>query len=687
MTTTAPLLQTAMSLYEAGDYEAASQAYVRVLQQDSQNAEAWHRLGTLMFQAGGLDVALDSLTNAIRFGGPSAERYYHLGLVYRARNECEQAEAALRQSLQLDAGNIRATNNLGIVLLERNRLDEAGDQFRRVLTIEPGDTTARTNLGNVLKEQGLHVEALVEYRAVLAVNPECIDTLNNLANLFFQMGRYQDAMTMCHCILDAKPGLGGVRNRLLEALSYHALNAIVEFRADLEKDDRDAGAWQGLGEALQCTGESEPAARAFRRVVEIDPHHKSAHSNLIYCSQFVHGVTAQRMSELYSEWDRCHSQPLQSERPALNNDPNPDRRLRLGVLSPNLWSHSAAVLTVLGFENIDRSQFEICFYSDRRHEDDVTDRFKAVADHWHVVSGMSDTEITAAIHDDGIDVLIVMAGHQVDNRQRVAARKPAPVQIAWTGDPAGHSAVDWLIADRFLIPEEFEEFYPESILRMPHDYVTFYPPSFAPDVSPSPCTSNGHVTFGSFNQAVKYHAALLENWAGIMQRVPNSRLLLVGKSTSFSSDRILRPFQSAGIEDDRVELHEMIGRRELLASYNRIDVCLDTYPFSGGLTTLEALWMGVPVVTLPGETFAGRTSLSHLSNVGLGNLIAATPEDYADVAVNLAQDPERLLHLRQNLRDDLRASVICNGPQFGRDLTAALRTAWRKWAEQQSPAN
>lgn len=687
MTSIAEQLQTALTLDESSEYEAATQFYLNVLRQDAENAEAWHRLSVLMLRAGEPDTALNCITKAISFGGPNAERYCQQGLVYHDRNELDQAEANLRQAQQLDANNPESLNGLAAVLLKRDRLDEAAELCRQVLADNPDDMTARSHLGSVLKQQGRYAEALVEYRTVLVQNPECAETFNNVGAVFIALGQFEDAIRMCNFATEFSPGLDAARENLALARRCCLQQRIEQFRSVVNENDGDGDAWEALAEALHVKGEIGPAIEAYERALEIDPQQRVARSNLINCSQFQCGITARRMSELYVEWDRHHAQPLASERPPLDNDPDPDRRLRLGVLSPNLRRHPAAYLTVAGFENLDRFQFETFFYSDVRDPDETTTRMETIADHWQVVSGTSDADVAEAIHSDGIDVLLLMGGHQEGSRQLVVARKPAPVQIAWTGDPSGQAAVDWLIADRFLIPQEFEEFYAESILRMPHDYATFDPPPLELEIDPCPCSSNGYVTLGSFNQAIKCHTELLELWAGIMKRLPESRLMLIGNGHTDDEERLLATFNAAGIETHRITLRDRIARQKLLESYNKVDICLDTHPFSGGVTTLESLWMGVPVVTMPGETFAGRTSLSHLSNAGLDDLVAETPEEYADIAVQLARDTTRLSHLRRHLRDSLHKSPICDGQQFGQDLSAALRSAWRAWTKQQSTAD
>lgn len=683
MTSVAEQLQTAQACYEAGQLESARQAYVEILRQEQQNVTAWHRLGMLMYQAGQVDVARDCVEKAIAFGGETPDVCCHLGLIYRAAERLGKAEEWLRRAQNLDPEHWDSLNNLGVVLLEQEQLSDAAALFRRALALQPNDSTARSNLGNVLKEQNLNEEAEREYRTVLAQAPGHVDTINNLAAVLIAMERFEEGITELNRVLMLQPDLVEARVNLGQVLakSDRMAEAADQFEFVLAKDANSVQAWKGLGEAYMATGQAEAARDAFARVVDLEPDNYGANCNLVYSSQFVPGITCQRMTELYADWDRRLSQPLILERPPLTNDPDPDRKLRLGFVSPNLCAHPALFLTIRAFENIDRTQFETFFYSDRNWHDDYTSRAQACADHWSEVFTLSDTELSTKIHGDAIDILIVMSGHTDANRQRVATRRPAPVQIAWTGDPSGQAAMDYLIADSFLIPDEFDEFYTESVIRLPHDYATFDPPAFAPDPGPCPLETNGYVTFASFNQFIKYHTELLELWAGILQQVPNSRLLLIGKGCEANRETILAPFQAAGVSPDRFELTDMVSRRILIESYKRVDIALDPYPFSGGITTLEALWMGVPVVNLPGETFAGRTSVSHLSNVGLTEVIATSCDEYTKIAVQLAEDPTRLARMRSELRSRVRDSPICDGKQFADDLGSELRSVWRTWVQ------
>ena len=290
-----------------------------------------------------------------------------------------------------------------------------------------------------------------------------------------------------------------------------------------------------------------------------------------------------------------------------------------------------------------------------------------------------------SIRSDRIDILIDLSGHTRGHRLLTFARKPAPVQLTAGGhyDTTGLDAIDYLIADRFHAPEGAERYFSEALIRLPHDYICYEPPAYAPDVSASPSMQRGNVTFGCYNNLAKLNDEVITLWVKILEHLPSARLRLQTRELNDvpTGERIRGVFAERGIARKRVALHGHVPHEQLLAAYAEIDIALDPFPYSGGLTTLEALWMGVPVVTLTGQTFCGRHSTSHLTNVGLSELVTTTPEDYVAVAVALARDPERLRVLRQGLRERMAASPLCDAKGYTRDLEAAYREMWQKYCE------
>jgi predicted O-linked N-acetylglucosamine transferase (SPINDLY family) len=360
-------------------------------------------------------------------------------------------------------------------------------------------------------------------------------------------------------------------------------------------------------------------------------------------------------------------------------------RLRLGFVSPDLGPHPVGRFLIRVLESLRPLACETVCYSDRIAEDDFTRRFRSAADRWHDTNDWSDDRLSERIRGDAIDILFDLAGHTAGNRLLVFARKPVPVQITWLGyvGTTGLSAMDYILADRFQLPQKTEDAYRERVLRMPDGYVCYDPPATAPPIAPPPVLSRGFFTFGSFNNPAKIGPSVVELWARILRRIPTARLRLQfrGLSEPEMRHRFSDAFASHGIDSPRVALGGELPHGELLGAYGGVDAALDPFPYNGGLTTCEALWMGVPVITCPGETFASRHGLSHLSNVGLTETIARDLDDYVAIAVRLANDLPRLAAIRAGLRSQMAASPLCDGPRFAANLMGLLREVWRRWCE------
>jgi predicted O-linked N-acetylglucosamine transferase (SPINDLY family) len=384
-------------------------------------------------------------------------------------------------------------------------------------------------------------------------------------------------------------------------------------------------------------------------------------------------------------WHRVHATALAVQPPAHENDCDPNRRLRLGYVSADFRCHPVGWFLAPVFTHHYRTRFEVFCYSGVTRPDDFTEVFRSHADCWRETLGDSDGGFAARIRSDAINILIDLSGHTRGHRLLSFARKPAPVQVTAGGhyDTTGLEAIDYLIADRFHAPEGTEQYFSETLIRMPHDYICYEPPPYAPKVSGPPSLQRGYVTFGCYNNLAKLNDEVIALWVKILALVPTARLRLQTRELNDvpTGERILELFAGRGIARERMRLAGGVPHRELLAAYGEIDIALDPFPYSGGLTTLEALWMGVPVITLAGENFCGRHSTSHLSNVGLPELVASTPEDYVRLALTLARDPDRLSVLRVRLRTQMAASPLCDAAAYTRDLEAAYRQMWRNYCE------
>jgi predicted O-linked N-acetylglucosamine transferase (SPINDLY family) len=438
-------------------------------------------------------------------------------------------------------------------------------------------------------------------------------------------------------------------------------------------------------------GNSDEAQQTFERALALEPDMLEARYglgsgallNLCYRPE----VSAAALFDAHRRWGDALIAQQADTSPVFANTRDPERRLRIGYVSPDFHQHSTNHYFGPLLAHHDRQAFEIFLYGEVREPDAVTKHFQELAPHWRSTVGLGDAELRRQVLADRIDILIDLAGHTGSTRLAAFAVKPAPVTATWLGYPGttGLSTIDYRLTDAHADPPGIaEQQHTEKLLRMPHCFLCYGPPSGLPPVAPSPALSRGAITFGSFNNLAKITPTVLETWAEILRGVPGSRLLMKGKllADPLIRRRITDVFAAGGIESDRLDLRGLIPDAiDHLSLYREVDIGLDPFPYNGTTTTSEAMWMGVPVVTLIGDHHVARVGLSLLIEVGLGHLAALDRTDYVRIATELAQAPDTLNTLRLSLRDRFRASPHGDAPGFARDFETALRGAWRRWCE------
>ena len=589
--------------------------------------------------------------------------------------------------------------NLALQHYREGKLTEAEEIVWRVLQVAPGHSEAGHLLGLVAHQRGSHELAVQCMEQAVRLDAGRPDFHNNLGEVYRRLGKIERAIACFQRAVALAPGYPEAWHNLGLALAAQGRleEAAGCYRRALELRPDYANAWNNFGALRLDQGRIDEAIGCFEHALALKPDFAAAHSNLLCAGQYRQDVTPSGLRLAHEEYDRRHAAPLRAAWRPHDNSPEADRPLRLGFVSRDLRRHPVGFFLVGALENLDRHTCEVACYSDWLAPDELTARLRAAATIWRDVFTMPDAQLAEQIRTDRIDILFDLAGHTTGNRLLVFARKPAPIQITWAGyvGTTGLEAMDYLLADRFEVPPEAEPYYRERVLRMPDGYVCYDPPAYAPVVGPLPARStqshpvrNGlpvcpAVTFGSLNHPAKIGAALVACWAAIFRRLPSSRLILKhrGLEEGGTRERLRSLFHREGVPADRLHLAGGAPHDEFLGWYNRIDIALDPFPYGGGLTTCEALWMGVPVVTYPGKTFAGRHSLSHLSNVGLAETIARDPGEYVEIAVSLAGDLPRLAALRADLRPRMAQSPLCDGKRFAANLTQVLRRVWEEWVQ------
>ena len=449
----------------------------------------------------------------------------------------------------------------------------------------------------------------------MALDPEAPEPAGALAMVLIRCNRVGAAIPALERALVLSPDDVNLRNNHAAALVR--VHRQFQAREELEKLIAQHGEMPGflcnLTNALVSLGLQEDGVRTARRAIELAADSNLAWRTLCNALPYLDGIGG---AELLDAYRRAGDTILRNSAPLLNNSPDPRRRIRLGLLSPTLKTHPVGWLTIAAFEALDTQQFDIICLGQPRSDDALQRRFNAVSSAWHVVDRHAGQVAGDRIRALGIDVLIELSGYGDQGFMTLCAERLAPVQVKWVGSQnhsTGLAEMDFFISDRWETPPGFEKFYSERLLLMPDGYVCYSPPPYAPDDAPLPALRNGHVTFGCFNNLAKVTARVIATWAGILHRVPGS--LMVLKCLQFNEqptrERIHAAFAAHGIDAARIDLRGSSAHRDLLAQYADIDIVLDPFPYSGGLTTCEALWMGVPTVALPGETFASRHSTSH----------------------------------------------------------------------------
>jgi predicted O-linked N-acetylglucosamine transferase (SPINDLY family) len=674
------------TLSDMGRRNEAEGYFREVLRLRPASPEILNNLGSILCAQGRMDEAEECFRQALKVRPDDPDVLINLGNLMRilerpGEEECYRRAVAQRPDLPdrlVDKGNTLHT---------QGRLTEAIWYFRQAARIRPDLPEAQYNLGNALHDQRRLDEAADCYRKALGLRPDYAEAQNNLGVCLRDLGRPDQALDHLRRALALRPDFPEGLINLGNAL--HDLNQLSEaethYRRVLALRPDHPEAHNNLGNNVRAQGRVGEAEACFRRALELRPSYVDAHDALLQTLHYRPGVTPQELAAEHAEYQRRHAAPLRPHWQPHTNTRDPDRPLRLGFVSPDFAHHPVGFLLIRGFEALARRPDTVLCYSERRSPpDELTARFRAAAAVWRETGEMTDDALAARVRADGIDVLIDLAGHTGGNRLLAFARKPAPVQMTWLGYEGGTGleAIDYLIADERVVPPGAEAHYRERVLRLRGGYATYDPLDGAPEPGPPPALAGGRVTFGCFNNPAKLSPPALAAFAAVLNRVPGSRLLLKyrGLDDPVIGGWLRERLAAAGVPLDRVELRRSTAPLDYLAAYNEVDAALDPFPFGGGVTTCDALWMGVPVVTLPGPTFASRHGLSYSYSAGLADELAARDvEDYVARAAALVQDLGRLAEMRAGQRERIARSPLCDGDRLADELLQAVRGAWREW--------
>lgn len=604
-------------------------------------------------QEGRLSEAESLYREVLRDQPRNPDALHLLGVLRFQLGQPTEALASIEAAIRLNARVAPFHNNLGIILGKLGQPERAAACFRKALALDPGYAEAHNNLGHLLHGDSRLDEAIACYREALRLNPRYAEAHNNLGNALMEAGQPEEAAGHLRQALEIRPRWAEARNNLGNAYLKLAL--------------------------------LEEAVASYREALALDPGCLAAHSALLHCLDCDPAATPEAVFGEHRRWAQRHALPLAACILPHPNEPEPERPLRIGYLSPDFRSHSVASFFEPVLAAHDRSRLEVYCYSKTARPDGVTRRLASLADRWRDICRLADQSAADLIRQDRIDILVDLAGHTAGHGLGVMARKPAPVQATWLGYPntTGLEAIDYRITDAAADPPgATEHLHSEELVRLPRCFLCYQPPEDAPEVGEAPARGNGFVTFGSFNSLLKVTSQVLTAWAAILRRAPGSRLLLKSHPLAHARarERVLGTLAAGGAGPERVDLVGAApGRAEHLALYGRLDLALDTFPYHGTTTTCEALWMGVPVVVVEGRTHAARVGVSLLSTLGLSDWVADSCEGYVELAARHASNLDALKGLRRSLRERMQKSALMDARGFTAQLEAAYRQMWRRW--------
>jgi protein O-GlcNAc transferase len=606
-----------------------------------------------------------------------------LALAHQRAGRSAHAAAIYREVLSQEPDHADALHLLGI-LIQKDNPDQALRLLQRAVEVDPSVPHFHSNLGALLGRTGRQEEGIAALHEALRLKPEYPEAWNNLGVALEQLGRFPNAVEAHDRALALRPGYPQSHNhrgnclrkmgRLEEAIQSHRR------AAKLKPDYGDA--YHALAAAYGEQGNQRKVIECHRKLVELSPASPAAHSDLLHVLHYDPASTPEGLFAEALQWARTHTEAITAKALPHTNDRTPDRPLRVGYVSPDFHDHPVARLMVPILTHLDRSAFTSVCYDDSAKPDVMTARLRERASEWKQTIKLSDAALAQLIRDDRIDILVDLAGHMGGHRLPMFARRPAPVQVTHFNypDTTGMSAMGYRLTDALAEPVGISERYStEQLVRLPHCGWCYHPGFQVPQFKPLPALENGYVTFTSLNKPIKHSSPTIDLWAKILHAIPNSRLLLLGTDAQPANTALAAPFVAHGIAPERLRFMAKRPRPHYLNLYNLADIALDPLPYNGGITTCDAMWMGVPLVALEGNTYHSRQGLMLLANLGLPDLVAKAPEQYVQIARDLAADLPRLASLRAELRDRMAHSPLVDGPKFAAELGVAYRRMWARW--------
>ena len=691
-------LQTATTLAQTGRGPEAESIYRQILAAHPQQPQALFGYGLLLGAAGHGAAAAGLLRQAVVLQPNDADFRVAYASTVAALGQIGEAEGALRRAIELRPGHAVAHENLTVVLVAQGRNAEALAVGQRAAALAPGSyntacAVAQALVGLNRLEEAVGAAGRAIQAGATAKPPQPTFRAFELAgHALMGLGRSDEAIEAYKRAVSPEPGFAIAYSNLGNALQQRARveEGMTALRMAIQLDPNLPDARNNYGNALKDLARLDEACVEYRKAVALRPSTALFGSNLVYAMWFRQACDPAEVLAESRAWAAFHAEPLTAAAPPHPNDRNPDRRLRVGLVSPDFRFHPVGRLIQPFIAHHNRAVTELVLFSGVVRPDALTQQMYADSAGVVDTRGMGDEQLAAAARQAGVDILVDLQVHMSGTRLKAFALRPAPVQITYLGynSTTGMTGMDYVLTDRTMDPWDGPDppggapspIHSERLLHLDGCYWCYGEPPNLPQTNPLPAQGNGGaVTFGSLNSFTKLNDGVLDVWTQLLKAVPNSRLFLVVPGGAERMAEVAAMFVHRGIAADRLRMTDIVAARDYFLLYQNVDIALDPFPYAGGTTTMDALYMGVPVVTLEGRWAIARAGVTLLKAAGLPQWIAQTPADYIQLAVGLASDLPALAEWRRTLRDRLKGSVLMDGPRFAADVERAFRRAWQYW--------
>lgn len=663
-----------------GQHEQAVAAAKRAIEIDPKSPSPHNNLANALRELDQVEEAIEAALEAIHLRSDFPEALNNLGICYARQNRLVEAIVSYRQAIKLKPDFAEAYSNLGAALGKAGKYEDAAEALQQAIRIRPDYPDAYNNLGGALKNTGKIDQGLLCYEKAVALKPAFPEAINNLGLALKELGRFDDAVKHIRRAVELKPDFADAYYNLGVTFKDQMKldEAVEQFQKALGLNPKHFGASSALAIVRMEQGELDEGLKLMNSALAVEKDWQ-VHSNLCLLVNYHPTMSGEEVLEVHRAWDRDYAKLSKDFKPH-ENDRSPDRKLRIGYVSPDFKSHAVSHFIEPILTSHDKESFQVFCYAHVAKPDPITHLLQTKSDGWRDIYGKSDDLVEKMIRDDRIDILVDLAGHTAHNRLTLFGRKPAPVQVSMIGYPCttGLSAMDYKIADPHCDPPGAERFYSEKLHRLEGTFWCFRPLDDREPIGELPAKRSGRVTFGSVNNFAKVTPIVLDLWARIVAAVPNSRIHLQHSALAsrVTRARVIGAFARHGVGEDRITMTGWASFADYVELLRSFDIALDPFPFNGGTTTCHLLFYGVPIVTLAGERQVSRMGVTMLRAVGLSELIADSIDDYHNKAVALAHDIPRLSNIRATVRSAMVNSPLCDAGRYTRQLEDGFRKMW-----------